>query len=82
MRQALLKQGLPRKLYLESFGSDLAPKPNASNTLSVSAHWPWSPEMFGQREIRRLALGHQQAAPIRVSNNMGHRLTGLHPGTL
>ncbi|CAO0823508.1 hypothetical protein DFAR_3740006 [Desulfarculales bacterium] len=36
----------------------------------------------GRREFHRLAPGRQQAAPIRVSDHLGHRLTELHPETL
>ncbi|CAO0821122.1 hypothetical protein DFAR_2120011 [Desulfarculales bacterium] len=50
-------------------------------TPSASAHWPGH-RKYEQREVHRLALGRQQPALIRVSDHMGHRLTGLHPETL
>ncbi|CAO0822556.1 hypothetical protein DFAR_3170015 [Desulfarculales bacterium] len=37
---------------------------------------------MGQRELPGLALGRQQAAPIRVSDHLDHRRIGLHAGTL
>ncbi|CAO0822716.1 hypothetical protein DFAR_3250013 [Desulfarculales bacterium] len=80
-------------LTRDPFGSDLAPKEimQTSEVLGVAQRFEYAIRLGatgpghrrrGQRKIHRLALGRQQTAPIRVSDHLGHRLTGFHPRAL